>query len=77
MVNPKSQSADIQIATFLSEQILKINAVSKVTTLSRATIYRLASEGKFPRPVKLSIRSSGWFASDISKWLSDLKEAKK
>jgi prophage regulatory protein len=72
----KSQNIDNPLAN-LSEKILKINSVVEAVQLSRPTIYRLASEGKFPRPVKLSSRASGWFASDISEWISALKEVAK
>lgn len=55
--------------------ILKIDDVMKLTGFGRSTVYVLAKQGKFPKPVKLSIRSSGWFQDDIEKWLES-KRAK-
>jgi hypothetical protein len=34
---------------------------------SRATIYRMMGEGRFPRPIKLSTKSSAWLSEDIQK----------
>lgn len=45
--------------------MLKIQAVIKITTLSRSTIYRLIKIGAFPRPVSLSSRRRAWRESDI------------
>jgi len=40
--------------------IIKLDEVKRRTTFSGSTIYRLAAEDKFPKPIKLSERSSGW-----------------
>jgi len=32
---------------------------------SRATIYRMMNEGRFPRPIKLSTQSAAWLSEDI------------
>jgi prophage regulatory protein len=50
-------------------QISKLPRVKKDTTLSGSTIYRLVSEGKFPKPIKLSKRSSGWITSEVQDWI--------
>lgn len=55
--------------------ILKIDDVMKLTGLGRSTIYILAKQGKFPRPVKLSVRSSGWFEKDVAEWLESKRPA--
>ncbi len=41
------------------------------TGFSRATIYRLMAEGRFPRTIKLSVRAVGWLESDIDNWLNE------
>jgi prophage regulatory protein len=48
---------------------LKLKKVIEVTTLSRSTIYRLASKGKFPSPLKISERSSVWLEEEILAYL--------
>lgn len=36
--------------------MFRIPEVERRTGLSRATIYRMASAGEFPRPIRLSVR---------------------
>ena len=55
----------------MSKKIIKIAGVQQHTTFSRSTVYRLAAEGKFPKPIKLSERSSGWIEEDVLKYLDD------
>lgn len=51
--------------------IMRFPEVVAQTGLSRATLYRLVNEGKFPRQVQLTSRSVGWYAKDIEKWLQE------
>lgn len=44
---------------------LRLRDVARRIGLSRATIYRLISDGKFPKPVKLSERTSVWVESEV------------
>jgi len=53
----------------MSEQIRKLVEVKSITGLSATTIYRLASLDKFPKPIKLGLRSSGWLGSEVDAWL--------
>lgn len=53
----------------MDERILKLQEVVRITALSRGSIYNMAKAGRFPRPVKLSERASGWFFSEIEAWL--------
>ena len=53
----------------MSMKILKLKDVKKLTTFSVSTIYRLASEGRFPKPIKLAERSSGWVEQEILDYL--------
>ena len=56
----------------MSQKIIRLPAVLEKTGLSRSSLYRLIAEGKFPRQVKLSERSAGWFEGDVNQWLADL-----
>ncbi len=47
---------------------LRIQAVIRVTGLSRSTLYRLIADETFPRPVKLGPRAVAWRRSDIDAW---------
>jgi predicted DNA-binding transcriptional regulator AlpA len=51
------------------EQLLRIQGVSDVTTLSKSCINLWVAQGKFPRPLTLSSTIKVWRASDIQSWL--------
>jgi prophage regulatory protein len=52
-------------------KIIKLYEVQELTTLSRATIYRLIQQGKFPKQIKLSTRSSGWVEQEVFDYLDN------
>lgn len=47
---------------------LRIQAVIRVTGLSRSTRYRLIADDGFPRPVRLGPRTVAWRRADIDAW---------
>ncbi len=51
-------------------RVLRLPAVIAKTGVGRDTIYRWGKAGKFPKPVKLSERSSGWLEHEIERWIS-------
>lgn len=55
----------------MSEQILKLPEVTKVTGLARSTIYKLISENSFPKQIKLTSFSSGWIQSEVDQWIDE------
>jgi len=50
---------------------LKLHGVTAKTGLSRSHLYALAKAGQFPKPVKLSERSSAWVESEVNEWIED------
>ena len=52
-------------------RVLKANDVSKLTSISRSHIHRMAREGKFPKSIKISEGRSGWLESDVLDWISE------
>jgi prophage regulatory protein len=52
-------------------KLIKLPEVIEITTLSRASIYRLIAEGKFPKQVKLSTRACAWLERDVINWIND------
>ena len=54
-------------------RILRRGGVSALTSLSRPTIYRLISCGKFPKPIRLSANAVGWDVRDVLAWIDDRK----
>lgn len=51
-------------------QIMKIKEVLNQCAISKATLYRLISEGKFPRQIKLSRRAIGFHEHEINDWIA-------
>lgn len=50
-------------------EILRLNDVVSCTSLPKSTIYSLAKEGKFPSPIRLAKRSSGWLKSEVQDFI--------
>ena len=51
------------------KRFLKLRLVQERTGLGKSTIYRMANEGSFPKPLKLGPRASAWLESDITAWI--------
>jgi prophage regulatory protein len=47
---------------------LRLQAVIRVTGLSRSTLYRLIADERFPRPVRLGPRAVAWRRTDVEAW---------
>ncbi len=47
---------------------LRLQAVIRVTGLSRSTLYRLIADEQFPRPVRLGPRAVAWRRKDVEAW---------
>lgn len=49
----------------------RMKDVIRITSLSRPTLYRRIAAGRFPAPVKLGGRASGWTAQDLQAWIDN------
>ncbi|MGJ0578047.1 helix-turn-helix transcriptional regulator [Xenorhabdus bovienii] len=49
--------------------VIKIHEVSRRTGLGKSTIYKYASEGMFPRPIKIGLRASAFIESEVDAWI--------
>lgn len=49
---------------------LRIKDVMKKTGIAKSTIWLWVSEGKFPKPIKLSPRITVWDEKEIDNWIS-------
>ena len=58
-----------------AEYIARLETVSRMTGLSRSSIYAAMAEGTFPRSVKLGKRAVGWRISDIQAWLKSREQS--
>ncbi|MDX8377497.1 MAG: AlpA family phage regulatory protein [Mariprofundales bacterium] len=53
--------------------ILRVKEVMKLVGLGRTTIWRLEKKGAFPKRVKLSPNTIGWYSNEIKYWLETRK----
>jgi prophage regulatory protein len=53
-----------------SEILISGKEVCRRTSLSRASLYRLMSDGSFPRPVPLHGVRKAWIESEIDAWIA-------
>ena len=53
-------------------KVLSASEVAKKTSMSVSNLRRMAREGKFPKPFKLSPggRAAGWQETDIDAWIN-------
>jgi prophage regulatory protein len=54
---------------YTTNSIKKLRYVTAQVGLSKATLYKMIRENKFPAPKKLGVRSVGWLESDIQEWI--------
>jgi predicted DNA-binding transcriptional regulator AlpA len=53
-------------------ELMRLNPhVLRVVPISRASVWRLAAAGKFPKPIRLTERCTAWKKSDIEAWLQE------
>jgi len=48
---------------------IRIKDVMKKTSIPKSTIWLWVKEEKFPKPIKLSERTTVWKESDIDEWM--------
>jgi prophage regulatory protein len=50
-------------------KIVRFPQISELTSLSRTTIWRLESEGNFPKRLKVGNRGVGWLLNEVENWM--------
>lgn len=65
-MNPSKQSASVN-----DEQLLRIQDVAALTTLSKSCINLWVAQGRFPKPITLSKTVKLWSMGNIRKWLHE------
>jgi prophage regulatory protein len=53
----------------LPRRTIRIRMVGEKTGLAPSSIWRLARQGQFPAPVRLSPGCTAWFEHEIDAWL--------
>ena len=51
------------------QQLIRINELSQLTTLSKSCINLWVAQGKFPAPLTLSATINVWFLQEVLDWL--------
>ena len=57
-------------------RILRRTEVLRYVGLGKTTLYKLISQGEFPRPLQLSPRAVGWRAEEVDAWLDSRQAAR-
>ena len=57
-------------------KVLKAKQVAEEINVSVSQVYKLVSEGSFPKQIKLSERGSGWLITEIDAWLQSRVDAR-
>jgi prophage regulatory protein len=55
----------------MAQTIYRLPEVKQRTGLQRSTIYKLMSDGLFPRSVSLGARAVGWLEAEIEEWITE------
>lgn len=58
------------------QNILRRDAVERMTGLPKSTLYAKVAAGEFPKPIKLGARAVGWLEHDIAAWQQARIEAR-
>jgi prophage regulatory protein len=52
------------------DRIVRVPEAVALTGLSRSTIYAAVKDGRFPAPMRLSLKAVGWRAAVLNAWLA-------
>ena len=55
----------------MHSRILKAREVAERVSISTSQVYRLARDGRFPEPVKITENRSGWLETEVDQWIDE------
>ena len=55
----------------MPSRILKAKEVAERVSISTSQVYRLARDGRFPEPVKITENRSGWLETEVEQWIDE------
>lgn len=58
-------------ATLNTTRLIRLPEVLHKTGYKKAWIYRLISENRFPKPIKLGSRAVAFIEAEIDQWISE------
>lgn len=56
----------------MSQTLIRLSEVQKRTGYSKAWIYRLISQGRFPSSVKLGSRAIAFVEGEVDEWITSV-----
>jgi len=66
-----SEHAGIAECSSVAPAFFRLRDVLRITALSRPTLYRRIAAQRFPAPVHLGGRTSGWAFASLQTWIND------
>jgi len=60
----------------LADRLLRLSQVLEIAGLSKAMVYRLVREGKFPKPCKPGGTATRWVESEVRAWRERVEAAR-
>ena len=70
---PKKETEPTNASPVSARTLIRLSDLCESLGVSRSTIYRWASEGEFPAPVRIGERAVRWRSEDIEQWKSSLQ----
>ncbi|MCM7107102.1 helix-turn-helix transcriptional regulator [Enterobacter cloacae] len=58
----------------MSQSLIRLSEVQKRTGYSKAWIYRLLKEKRFPQSVKIGSRSIAFVESEVDEWITSVSK---
>jgi prophage regulatory protein len=58
------------VAALPDKRIYKLSDLIAIYSMSRSSIYRAMAEDDFPKPIKLTSRSIGWWREQVEEWFA-------
>ena len=58
----------------VQEQLISIQGVSQLTSLSVSSIRRLVKKGLFPSPIRLTERKIVWLKTNVIDWILEARD---
>lgn len=56
----------------MTDRMIRLPEVTKITSLSSAQLYRMMEEGTFPKQYRISHRVAAWKESEVAAWVNAL-----
>jgi prophage regulatory protein len=68
MSNGEQARADDEVSS--KKLIYKLTEITGIYSMSRSSIYRAMEHDGFPKPIKLTSRSVGWWKHSVENWFA-------